>query len=169
MDLFLIRDYIGFYAPIILFFFTICLLRNKIFYIIFFVFGFALNIFLNIVLKMILKEPRPSNDKKTLEIAIHNGIRVNYDKFGLPSGHAQSCGFCLVFIFLTLNNPFYTNLYSIITVLSIYQRYLYNNHTIKQLIIGLIIGLGFGYLVYFIAKKSIMGNIKLKKDDFAPK
>uniref|UniRef100_A0A6C0KQ91 Phosphatidic acid phosphatase type 2/haloperoxidase domain-containing protein n=1 Tax=viral metagenome TaxID=1070528 RepID=A0A6C0KQ91_9ZZZZ len=169
MDLFLIRDNIGFYAPIILFFFTLFLLRNKIFYIIFFVFGYVLNIFLNIALKMILKEPRPLNDKKTLEIAIHNGIRVKFDKFGLPSGHAQSCSFCLAFIFLTLNNPFYTTLYSIITIISIYQRYIYNNHTIKQLIIGLIIGIAFGYLVYFMAKKYIMGNIKLKKDDFAPK
>ena len=31
---------------------------------------------------------------------------------------------------------------------SLFQRYLYNNHTFLQIIIGFIIGLVFGYLIY---------------------
>ena len=66
---------------------------------------------------------------------------------------------------MTLNNPFITTLYLVVSVISLFQRYLYNNHTILQLIIGLIIGTFSGYLTYIIANKYIMGNIKMKKDD----
>jgi large-conductance mechanosensitive channel len=48
------------------------------------------------------------------------------------------------------------------------QRYFYKNHTILQLVVGLTIGTGFGYLTYLFGNKYIMGNIKMKKDDNAP-
>ena len=73
-----------------------------------------------------------------------------------------------VFQYLRCNRnkePFITTLYLSVSVISLFQRYLYNNHTILQLIIGLIIGTFFGYLTYITANKYIMGNIKMKKDD----
>ena len=112
--------YIGLYAPIILFFLTLILLRNKVNFLQFFVAGFILNNILNILLKLLFKHPRPSNDIKTLEIAVNNGVRIGFDKFGMPSGHAQNCGFCLTFIFLTLHNPFYTFLYHFIKLFLIF-------------------------------------------------
>jgi membrane-associated phospholipid phosphatase len=165
MKLHLFIDYIGLYAPIILFMLSILFLRNTIKYLSFFVIGFIFNNILNIVLKLFIKEPRPTTDQKAIEIGVVNGARVSFDKFGMPSGHAQNCGYCLAFIIMTLNNPFITTLYLVISVISLFQRYLYNNHTILQLIIGLIIGTLFGYLTYNVANKYIMGNIKMKKDD----
>jgi len=143
-------------------------LRNKQKYLLFFVSGFILNNILNIILKLAIKEPRPSTDQKAIEVAVVNGARIGFDKFGMPSGHAQNCGYCLTFITMTLNNPLITLLYSIISVISLFQRYLYNNHTILQLIVGFIIGSGFGGLIYICGNKFIMGNIKMKKDDNAP-
>lgn len=168
MNIYTIFNYIGLYAPIFLFFLTLFLLRNKITYLQFFVGGFIINNCLNILLKLLFKHPRPSNDIKTLEIAVNNGVRIGFDKFGMPSGHAQNCGFCLTFIFLTLNNPFYTFLYHFITVVSLFQRYLFHNHTLFQLIMGLIVGSIVAYSTYFVANKFIVGNITLKKDDDAP-
>jgi membrane-associated phospholipid phosphatase len=167
MDLSIFRD-IGIFSPIILFVLTIILLRNKTKFLQFFVAGFIFNNILNILLKLIFKHPRPSSDKKTIEIAIHNGYWVDFDKFGMPSGHAQNCGFCLAYIFFSLNNPFFTYLYLFITIITLFQRYLYKRHTILQLIIGLIIGSLVGYSTYFLANKFIVGNISLKKDDDAP-
>lgn len=161
-------DYIGYYAPIILFVLSIFLLRNMKAYLQFFVSGFVLNNILNIILKLLIKEPRPTDDQKIIEIAIRNGARIGIDKFGMPSGHAQTCGYCLMFIIMTLHNPFIITVYIIITIISLFQRYLYNNHTILQLIVGLLIGLGFGYLTYSIGKNFITGNIKMKKDDYGP-
>ena len=168
MDLHLLRDYVGLYAPIILFVLSLFLLRNMKIYLKFFVAGFILNNILNILLKLAIKETRPSKDQKAIEVGVVNGARIGFDKFGMPSGHAQNCGYCLAFITMTLNNPLITAIYIIISGTSLFQRYLYNNHTFLQLIIGVIIGLGFAYLVYIFGNKSIIGNIKMKKDDNAP-
>jgi membrane-associated phospholipid phosphatase len=171
MDLLLFVNYIGLYAPIILFILTIIILRNKTIFLQFFVSGFILNTILNIILKLSIKEIRPLHDKKALEIGVVNGARISFDKFGMPSGHAQTCGFCLSFIILTLpNHPFWIILiYSTISIISLFQRYINNNHTASQLLIGLIVGSLFGYLIYLLAKKNLVGNIKLKKDDDSPK
>lgn len=168
MDLYLLRDYIGLYSPIILFILSLFLLRNMATYLQFFVFGFILNNILNIILKLFIKEPRPTQDQKSIEIGVVNGARIGFDKFGMPSGHGQNCGYCLAFITMTLNNPFITAIYSVITVISLFQRYLYNNHTILQLLVGILVGVGFGYLTYIIGHNFIMGNINMKKDDNGP-
>lgn len=168
MDLYLLRDYIGLYTPIILFVLSLFLLRNMKTYLQVFVVGFILNNILNIVLKLAIKEPRPSKDQKAIEIGVVNGARIGFDKFGMPSGHAQNCGYCLTFITMALNSPFITALYSLISVISLFQRYSYNNHSILQLIIGFVIGSGFGYAIYSIGNKYIMGNIKSKRDDNGP-
>jgi hypothetical protein len=68
-----------------------------------------------------------------------------------------------------LNNPFITGLYLVTTFISLYQRYKYFNHTILQLIIGTIVGLIMGYLVYYVGNKWIKGDLKMRPDDYAPK
>ena len=168
MDVYLLRDYIGLFAPVILFVLSLFLLRNNKKYLYFFFYGFILNNILNIILKVAIKEPRPTAERKVIEIGIANEARISFDKFGMPSGHAQNCAYCLAFITMVLNDPFITAFYTVITFNTLFQRYLYSNHTILQLFIGSFIGLFFGYSIYTIANKNIMGNIKMKKDDYAP-
>ena len=168
MYVYLLRDYIGLFAPVILFVLSLFLLRNNKKYLYFFFYGFILNNILNVILKVAIKEPRPTTEQKVIEIGIANGARISFDKFGMPSGHAQNCAYCLAFITMVLKDPFITAIYTIITFNTLFQRYLYNNHTILQLVIGCFIGLSFGYITYTIASKNIMGNIKMKKDDNAP-
>lgn len=161
-------EYIGIYAPILLFILSLVLLRNMKRYLRFFVGGFIINNIVNILLKLTIQEPRPSEDQKAIEIGVVNGARIGFDKFGMPSGHAQNCAYCLAFITLVLNNPMITCFYAVITLTSVFQRYLYNNHTVLQLLIGLLIGVLVGYLMYEVGNKHIMGNIKMKKDDNGP-
>jgi membrane-associated phospholipid phosphatase len=168
MDTKKIIDYIGVYAPIVLFIITIFILRHMSNYLFYFVFGFILNNIINIVLKLAIKEPRPLDDNKAIEVGIHNGQRVAFDVFGMPSGHAQTCGFILMFITMVFNNPYITTLYLLITTNSLVQRYLYNNHTLLQLIIGFIIGCTFGYATFMVASNKITGFINMKKDDNGP-
>ena len=162
-------DYIGAYAPIFLFMSSIFLLQNRINYLKIYILGLILNSVLTIILKNIIKEPRPDKNSRILEIAITNKQIVDLDKFGMPSGHAQNCGFNLAFITLVLNNSFITGLYLIITFVTFCQRYKNSNHTILQLIVGLIIGIGFGYLCYNVGNKWIKGNLKMKPDENAPR
>ena len=164
----LIIDYIGYYAPMLLLFITAFLLRNRCTYLKYFLFGYAGTFVLNSVLKIIIQEPRPSKDTRILEIAIKNGQRISFDKFGMPSGHAQVCGFCLAFVTLLFKSPSISLFYLIISMMTVYQRYIYKNHTIPQLIVGFIIGIASGVLVYFIGYKTVKGVLKMKPDDNGP-
>jgi membrane-associated phospholipid phosphatase len=119
----------------------------------------------------LLKEPRPKKTKRVLEIAIANdyGMDYEYEKFGMPSGHAQVCAYSLAFITLVLNDPLISSIYLAISFLTFFQRYKYLDHSILQLIVGFIVGLCIGYMFYLIGNKFIKGNIKMRPDDCAPK
>lgn len=169
LNLTLVLDYLGLVAPILLLLISIFVLQNKVKYLQVYLVGFMLNYVLNAILKFAIKEPRPSKDSRVLEVAIANHRIFSHDKYGMPSGHAQGCGFSLAFVTLVLNNPLITGLYLVITAISLYQRYKYFNHTILQLIIGLIVGLLMGYLSYYVGNKWLKGDLKMKSDDFAPK
>lgn len=161
-----ILDIIGASAPITLFFISLFFLRNIKNYLLFYIFGFGINNILNAFLKILIQEPRPEDDTKFIEFYTKNGIRFGPDKYGMPSGHAQNCAYSLLFITLVLNNTNITLFYSIITLISLIQRYNYNNHTIMQLIIGLLIGFIFAYFIFFMANKYIFGKLNNKKDDY---
>lgn len=161
--------YSGIYAPIILHLFSLFLLRNKVNYLTFYVVGTIFNVILNIILKLFFKEPRPKKNARVMEIAVENKYDFDFDKYGMPSGHAQQCAFSLTFITLVFNNPFISSIYLGITLLTFLQRYTYLDHSILQLIVGFCIGIGIGYLFYSICRKYIQGNIKMRSDDFAPK
>jgi len=162
-------DYIGLYAPLILIFVSIFILQNKTKYLQIYIIGLILNNVLNAVLKYAIKEPRPSIDSRILEMAIANGERFGYDRYGMPSGHAQNCAYNLAFVTLVLNNSFITGLYLVISAISMYQRHKYGNHTILQLIVGFSVGIIFGYLVFLAGNKWLKGNLMMKLDDYAPK
>lgn len=168
MSYHLIIDYIGYYAPMLLLFITAFFLRNKCTYLKYFLFGYAGTFVLNSVLKLLIQEPRPSKDIRTLEIAIKNGHRLGFDKYGMPSGHAQTCGFCLAFMTMLFKSPFISLFYAVLSMITMYQRYIYRNHTIMQLIIGFAIGLISGVGVYLLGYKSVKGVLKMKPDDNGP-
>lgn len=159
---------IGYLTPVIMLVTTGLLLRNKTTYFKFFFYGYIVNIILNSLLKWVLKMPRPVNDWKILELGITHTKRIGFDKYGMPSGHAQHCGFMLSFVTLVFESPFITGIYSILSLICLYQRYLYQNHTIIQIIVGFGIGLLVGYLFYELAAKKLVGNIKRRPDDNAP-
>ena len=85
----------------------------------------------------------------------------------MPSGHSQSCGFCLGFIYFATYNIYITLFYLFISLCTLIQRVTYKNHTILQVIIGFFIGWLFSYFVYNYGKKILKGIIKAKSDDFA--
>jgi membrane-associated phospholipid phosphatase len=133
-----------------------------------FISGYFLNGILNALLKYVFKEPRPTDDWQVLQIGIAHNKRFGFDKYGMPSGHAQHCGYILAFMTLAINDPYITGAFSIISLICLYQRYLYQNHTILQIIIGFFTGIGSGYLLYGVSSKKLIGNIKMKADDDGP-
>jgi len=136
--------------------------------------GFFINVILNLILKFFFKQPRPSIDEKLFRIALQNGERfiykngIPYDIFGMPSGHAQNAIFTLFYVYLATKNInlFYFQL--IIVLITVLQRYVFNHHTLFQLIVGSIIGLIISHLFYSFAQQNLMGKIREKIDDFGP-
>ena len=168
MEFPLFLNYIGLYAPIILFFLTLFFLRNMSNFLNIFLQGFILNNILNILLKLFFKDPRPSENKRLIQIGVENGNYFNFDNYGMPSGHAQNCGYFLTYCAFVLQNYYINLIYLIITIITLLQRYINKNHTILQLIVGLIIGLFVGYLTYIVGQKYIQGNLKMKPEEDAP-
>ena len=76
------------------------------------------------------------------------GIPTSY---GMPSGHAQSSCFSLTFLFLTTQTLWV--LFGLcIVVLTLYQRYKHNRHTLTQLFVGSLIGIIFSCCVFYTTK-----------------
>ena len=86
----------------------------------------------------------------------------------MPSGHAQSSIFSTVFIYLSLRQENLLYFYALFSLLIISQRVVFNYHTILQVIVGAIVGAGFAYFVYYLAREKIKGHITEKKDDDGP-
>jgi membrane-associated phospholipid phosphatase len=159
---------IGFSAPGIMLVISTLILRNRTTTLKVFISGYFLNGILNALLKYVFKEARPTDDWQVLQIGIAHNKRLGFDKYGMPSGHAQHCGYILAFMTLAVNDPYVTGAFSIISLICLYQRYLYQNHTILQIIIGFFTGIGSGYLLYGVSSKKLIGNIKMKVDDDGP-
>ena len=140
---------VGYYGPILLMAINIYVLYNRFYWCIVYILFVVINTFLNKALKRWIKEPRPKDWKS---FATFERLEQE-EKYGMPSGHAQSAMFSVMFYYLLfgIDETLYIMLF--ITGVTVFQRYHNKNHTIVQLGIGLIIGGIFAYSVFYIAKK----------------
>ncbi len=141
-------DHIGFNGPILLFVLSAILLRNKRRTMFIYIVGSIINVLINYFLKMTIKEPRPIEDNIELEWINMRNKREDVDKYGMPSGHAQMVWFSTVFVFCVLKDYTWLFLFLLISLNTVFQRFHYNNHTLTQLLIGSIIGMLFGYILF---------------------
>ena len=114
------------------------------------------SLLLNIILKFTFKQKRPTQLTNDTPTTTYNIIRktIYNDKYGMPSGHAQSTLSQLTFIIFYFKNKYITTLALIQTFITLWQRYYTNQHTINQIIIGSLIGIVVGLLfVNFIVTK----------------
>jgi len=174
--------HVGNNGPFILTITSLILLKNKQVYFEFYLLGSVLNFFLNQILKLIVKQPRPSVDQKTFDLAMKHmksttnyANLVSYDKvLGMPSGHSQGVFFStafMYFVFYYLKPNTNTNIllfYLFISFVTIIQRVYYKFHTINQIIVGGFIGIGFSFLIYSWATKKIKGSLKGRQEENGP-
>lgn len=160
------------YGPIIIIIISIFNLFSKQKYLFYYIIGIVVNTILNFTLKNIIKEKRPSLFYKeynlselATDISKKNDYKVSINAYGMPSGHAQNLGFSLGFMFLFIKNSYLLWIYLIISLITLFKRYINHKHGINQLLIGFLIGLIIGFIFYKIANHSIKGNISRKKED----
>jgi membrane-associated phospholipid phosphatase len=155
MDLYYI-DVIGFYGPMLIGFINIGALWCRNLYAISYVLFSMLNVLFNGVLKTIIKEQRPSGQIYLNQYDIvPNTVPSRY---GMPSGHAQSVGFSVTFLYLVVHSPAMLYVSLFIATITLYQRYKYRRHTIGQLAIGFMVGALFAAISHEITKTYITGK-----------
>lgn len=101
---------------------------------------------LNQLLKNILRHPRPKNTQylNKIERCLDGGV------YGMPSGHAQLVGLALSISLQMRLHPMFSLYLLTQTLITLWQRYVYQKHTIEQLAWGLIVGYVTGFLYVFI-------------------
>lgn len=146
-----IIDSIGFFGPQILFIISLISLWKQQVYLYGYLVFLLINKIINNVLKRIIQQPRPNNGRNIMKIEedFYNGT----EKYGMPSGHIQSCFYSLTYLYLVKQIPTITILELFITSLTFYQRWKYNRHTIQQLCVGSVVGIVFGYLSFIIVNR----------------
>ena len=134
---------IGYYGPILIFGMNLYFLYDRFFWVGVYIVFILINIIVNKILKKWIKDPRPTNWKSF----------ATFERLEKEENYSQSVGFSLLFYYLLfgIDEVFYSMLF--IAGLTIFQRYHNKNHTILQLICGLILGGIIAYMAYNLAKK----------------
>ena len=78
--------------------------QNRITYLQIFGLGLAINLAINFLIKSAIKQPRPKGDLSSSSTTDYEfgltetGKRQGADRYGMPSGHAQTVGYILAFM-----------------------------------------------------------------------
>jgi len=144
-----IFDTVGYYGPLIVLGLVIIDLFSQPKYNWVYVLFVAVNEYLNRGLKLMIHKPRPEGRIHFSEYESYTGA----SKYGMPSGHAQSIGFSLMYLWLVRSLDPTWILCSFIGALTLYQRWKYRNHTIIQLLAGLLCGSAFAWFVWWAGTK----------------
>ena len=92
----------------------------------------------NHIVKYLIKQPRPKRPRYLYDFEKDkkNGVYTGAQTYGMPSGHAQSSFYSMFTVLFTVPNN-YIKLGSILIACNTYwQRWVYRNHTIIQILIG---------------------------------
>ena len=158
---------IGYTGPFILLIISIILLYSYKMYtlLIIYVIGFLLNGVLNFILKGVFRHPRPLDDRKVFLITPISENRLGFEKYGMPSGHAQHMLYSTIFIFFALKNVLITTAFVILSILTICQRVINKSHFVYQVVIGSLVGSLMGYATFYFAQTNLKGPLKMKLYD----
>lgn len=105
--------------------------------------GSIINETVIILLKRIIKQPRPVPITPDMEA---------HDYYGMPSGHTQHTIFSMVYVGLMNPNPIWLLCLCLLTFVSVYERVHNEKHSIWQIIVGGILGVIMGGLIYKLTK-----------------
>jgi len=142
-------DGVGFFGPLIVMGLVIVDLFSQPKYNWVYIFFIVANDILNRGLKLIFREPRPEGRIPFSEHESYTGA----SKYGMPSGHAQSIGFSLMYLWLVRTMDATWILSSFIGALTLYQRWKYRNHSMIQLLVGFLCGCCFAWFVWWAGTK----------------
>lgn len=165
---------LGKYGPFIMFIFSLIIMKSKTVTTYAYILGFVLNTIINPMIKLIIKQRRPDREKSTTFISaiIDQSKNINdlkhppsfieeatdAHRYGMPSGHAQTAFFSLVYVWLTYRNIKITSVYMLLTIITCIQRIITRKHYLDQVVIGAIIG-GVLAVFFFTILSSLLKSL----------
>jgi membrane-associated phospholipid phosphatase len=152
MSLITFLDGVGFYGPIIILFITLYALIGQQKYMWVYFLGVIVNVYFNRWLKLLFLEERPKNP---IPFSKYEKYK-HADEFGMPSGHASSVGFSIIYLLLVKSSSVWLPLCIFIGLLTLYQRVKYRRHSVEQVAVGTITGGIYGWIVYSLATQWIL-------------
>ena len=144
---------VGFIGPLLVMGITLYHLRKFPIHIFVYIFFLIVNIGINKWLKLWIRQDRPLGGKSILG-EVYTGV----DKYGMPSAHAQTVMYSVTYLYGTTNNITWLMTSLCIALLTIYQRWSYNRHTIVQLIMGMLVGSIIAYIANWTANYWILNK-----------
>jgi len=106
--------------------------------------GATANVVLNYALKALTRESRPHLSP--------NEAFYGAQKYGMPSGHAQTAFFFAAFVYFATANLPAAGLLLCLSAACLMQRYMNHYHTAMQLIAGSVVGVLMAYWAVHIAR-----------------
>lgn len=147
---------LGFFSEMIIVILCIYLLYDRgTTDLLFFLVGILGSSVANRLLKPLFKDPRPARPIKFLE-SEEFPRKIDYTKntnfYGMPSGHSQQVAFCLAYLYWVLPYESAQLRYGTLAIgaAMMFERWWFRNHTAMQLMVGLLVGVAFAYLVVLV-------------------
>lgn len=153
---------LGRYGPFIMFIASLIMMKAKTVTNHAYIAGFVINTLINPIIKLIIRQRRPTRGKSTTVLSAtldesKNPNDLKYPpsfleqatdahRYGMPSGHAQTAVFSLVYIWLTYKETLIRSIFFILTIITCTQRIIARKHYLDQVICGAIVG---GLIAYF--------------------
>ena len=150
-------DLIGYYGPLIQMAITSSQLLLQKYYLMGYVIFLCANTFLNKWLKMHYKESRPSiAEEVDVPIKISDANWFGFpsaDVYGMPSGHAQSILYSVSYLYFVTKSMIFLIFGVFLSGVTLYQRWKFKRHSVKQLAIGSIVGVIMGWFGVYITSR----------------
>jgi len=157
---------LGRFGPFITFIMSLFILNNKNLTTQAYIAGIIIDTILNPLIKLTFAQRRPdkTNSTTVLSAAIDTSknpqdtnfpdsfIESSFDahRYGMPSGHAQTSGFNLMYIWLVTHNYGITAIYALFTIITCIQRVVARRHYVDQVLIGTVLGALIAYFSFVV-------------------
>ena len=155
---------IGANGPLFMVAFSLLLLKSYPKFFVLFLLGSVMNALVNYLLKGLIAQARPEDDKVELEKAYRKIL--DFNRFGMPSGHTQIAFFTTVFVYLATQDVRVLVSFFILSLVVVYQRIEYKHHFLSQTLVGALVGAFLGWATFQYGLKIQKGKLEAKKDDF---
>jgi len=143
-------ELIGFVGPLLVACIAMYGLWGSYKYLLTYVGFFLVNMIVNKWIKLWVRQPRPTGGKSILG-EVYGGA----DEYGMPSAHAQSVLYSVVYLYLAKGDIAWLVTGLGIATLTIYQRWSYRRHTLTQLFVGAVCGGIVAYIANLAANRWI--------------